>query len=200
MREREGKERGDWQIITVDTYLPFSLQHFRSGQYRFSRAEHNSGTDNPEMSGRHRQAFLNEACSNMIGSNERIGTDNVKQREAQNYIYNEELIFELLRIGVSNEHWLFYSDYIAQHNITLMVATAEGARTALLQHLFSGDCVLGKGMQCTSVVRGERWSQSVGIRLIDFTCEWVNDNRLSTADIGIICRALGLQLSNTNKR
>ena len=184
----------------VDTYLPFSLQHFRSGQYRFSRAEHDSGTVNPEMSGRHGQAFLDEACSDMIGSNERIGTDNVKQREAQNYVYNEELIYELVRIGVSNEHWLFYSDCIAQHNITPMAATAEGARTALLQHLFSGDCVLGKGMQCTSVVRGERWSQSVGIRLIDLTCEWVDENRLSTADIGIICRALGLQSSNTNKR
>ena len=117
---------------------------------------------------------------------------NVEQREAPNISYNKELIFKLIKIGLSNEHWLSYADVIWQHRISPVAATAEGARTTLIQHLY--------GEECICVVAGEEWGQCVGIKIIDLMCEWIDNGMLSSADLVSIGCALGLRPSKTHQK
>lgn len=56
------------------------------------------------------------------------------------------------------------------------VATADGTQTALLQHVFSGDCAAGK-CRCRRVVRGERWSHFPALRSYKILCMNVNRRR-----------------------
>lgn len=179
----------------LDVHLPFSLHHSREDQYRFFGNEGNSSTSTLNESTHHDQVFLDAACDGPIPLEL-----NVTPCEVREALYNERLISDLLRIGISNEHCLFYSAVVAQHNIRPVTGTADGVRAALIQHLFSGECLVRGGPQCKDVVCGEQWPQQVGIKVIDLVIRWVDSNQLSTKDLRYICASLDLPASNTNQR
>ena len=118
--------------------------------------------------------------------------NNVTEYEVREALYNERLISDLIRIGTSDEHWLFYSKVAVEHNIKPVMGTADGVRTALLQHLFSGECQAQGGPQCKDVVSGAQCPQSVAVRMIDLVVGWIDDSRFSTHDLQYICYSLGL--------
>jgi hypothetical protein len=205
-----------------DAFLPFSLLHKKLEQYRFSGEPQSSTADDsnydPELVNYHKQAYLDITCSRII-SPARLGVgDNVTQSEvhehmkqsevhnedslseAQGPIYNEKLMFDLVKLGVSENHWLFYSKVISEHSICPTVTTADGVRAALLQHLFSGDCLSHLGVQCIDVVRNEMWPQSMGVKLIDLVCKWADEDTISTRDLSYICNALEPMPSMTGRR
>ena len=118
--------------------------------------------------------------------------NNVSECEVREALYNECLISDLIRIGTSDEHWLFYSKVAVEHNIKPIMGTANGVRTALLQHLFSGACQAQGGPQCKDVVCGARYPQSVAVQMIDLVIGWIDDSQFSTHDLQYICYSLGL--------
>lgn len=87
-----------------------------------------------------------------------------------------------------------------KHNIRLALGLADGAWTALIQHLFQGECLAQGGLQCKEVVTGERWPQLVGIKLIDVVVDWVDNGQLSTRELQYICESLELVESDTRRR
>lgn len=190
----------------ADAFLPFSLLHERAEQYRFS-SEIGSGTSTARdnkgmpMHGHSEQALLDATCNRIFSTMSPFsGVDMTQHDDAPDAIYFRNAIFEFMRLCLSDEHWLFYSEAVAQHAVSPTVATSDGARTALLQHLFSGGCSSGQGTQCRGIVRGERWAQSVGIRVIDLTLEWFDNGNLTVAELDQICLALGLTSSATKKK
>ena len=185
--------------------LPFSLLHNRDDQYRFTGGSQSGSTedgtgDGTAMAGYHEQVLLDAACSRIISTPPRPGESNVTQREDPRPAYNEILIFDFLRIALSNENWLFYSKVVFEHMIAPTVATADGARVAMIQHLFAGGCIAQGGSKCKDLVQGEDWSQSVGIKIIDLVCEWADIGKISAQDLRYICHALGFSPSLTNQR
>ena len=190
-------------IRLEDTFLPFSLWHARADQYRFSDgmpSVENASHDNSSEFCRNDQAFLDGHCKQFFAPPHQHGGNDVTPSEIHDPTYNEELIFDLIRKGVSDESWLSYSRVVAEHSITPRVATADGAREALLEHLFSGDCVSHKGVECKAIVQGERWPQSVGIRMIDLLAEWTDNRKVSTKELEGVCKALGILPSATQLR
>lgn len=187
-----------------DTFLPYSLLHNWSDQYRFSGgAPSGSGTaigTASTIAGYHNQAFLDATCRNLISRPSQQDSDNVTQREVHDAVYNDDLILELVRVGLSEEHWLFYSKVISEHMIQPNVATADGARVALIKHLFFGECVSKGGIQCKTVVQGERWPETMGMRVINLVSKCLDKNELSMNNLAYMCNALGLAPSKTQQR
>ena len=105
-------------------------------------------------------------------------------------IYNTVVLLKLLRLCVSGKGYLFYAKILSEHDVSPPVGTADGARAELLRHLFSGCCVLQHSTGCREVVSGEKWSHPIGIKMIDLTCQWVDEGKLTTDDLGYICEAL----------
>lgn len=130
-----------------------------------------------------------------------MGTSpDLTQREEPEPVCNEKLFYELVKIGLSDMPWLSYSEVVADHMITPAVASAEGARTGILQHIFSGECSANRGSRCKDFVSAQQWPQSVAIRLSDFVNEWLENVKLTTVDLGKICTSLGLTSPMTHKR
>lgn len=66
--------------------------------------------------------------------------------------------------------------------------------------MFSGTCVLCPGSGCTAVVKGEKWPQTMGIRVIDSTLQWVEQDVLTVEGFVRICGALGIKSSASNRK
>ena len=188
----------------LDEFLPFSLLHIRTDQYRFSgvvsQAPASEVNNTSTIAGYHDQVFLDRACRRFFSPPSSQAEANVTRCETYEPIYNDDLILELIRTGLSNEHWLLYSKVVSEHSITPTVATADGAREALLCHLFPGGCLSGNGTQCRQVVKDEQSSESIAIRIIDLVLEWVDCDKLLTQDLARICNAIGLVPSVTRQR
>lgn len=118
----------------------------------------------------------------------------------QTHICNPITMRELLKICTSDEEYVAYAKVVSEHQITPAVGTADGVRTELIRHVFSGGCSLQRGPGCKSVVSGAGWPQSVAIKLIDLTCQWVDEDELTTSDLQAICRGLGLRPGKTHQR
>ena len=63
-------------------------------------------------------------------------------------------------------------------------------RSEFIRHMFAGTRALCPGSECTAVVKGEQWPQTVGIRVIDNTLQWVEQDALSIEDFVRIYGAL----------
>jgi len=200
-------------MCIADRFLPFSLLHTRQDQYRFSHGLHEQSTSAPEqggdnassrktpplLTGYHEQAFLDSFCRQTL-LNPPNG-DNVTQCDPiPEPVYDKDLIFDFIQNCVSDEPLVSYAKVVFEHNVSPVVGTADGVRSALLHHLFSGGCLLQKGTACKEIVRREKWSQSVGIKVIDLISEWVDGEKLSTGILKRVCRMLGLVSSVTKQR
>ena len=192
--------------VVADTFLPFSLLHERAGQYRFAGAPGLQSTGgstsvSPTFPGYSEQAFFDAACNRIFAKIPPFRGGNVTQcDEIFDPVYFRDAIFDFIHLCHTNEHWLFYSQAVADHAVTPQVGTSDGARAALLQHLFSGGCVTGQGAQCKRFVHGERWPQSMAIKMVDFTSEWVDTGKLTMTELSQICATLGLIASVTNQK
>ena len=198
----------------TETFLPFSLLHTRADQYRFATdldvgpasgcgtafASRVVGSAHPEyvFAGYHEQAILDAACSHIASSQPEQSGGNVTRCDPAP-VYDSNLILELLRACVSDEQYLSYAKVVSEHKITPAVGTADGVRAELIRHLFSGGCLLQKGIGCKEIVSGEVWPQSVGIRMIDLTSQWLDSGSLTSKDMGKICHALELVPSATKQ-
>lgn len=189
-------------ICFAEAFLPFSLLHSRAGQYRFA-------TEAPELrdtcsssgpyssAGHHEQATLDAACQPALSSSPVGG--NVTPHDPTP-THNQNTILDLLRTCVSDERYMFYAKVVSEHQIIPTVGTAEGVRNELIRHLFSGRCHSHQGSGCSEVVCGEDWPQSIAIKLIDLTCQWVDEGVLSSKDLGSICQGLGILPGKTQQR
>lgn len=124
----------------------------------------------------------------------------MKPREVPDPVYDEGLLFKLVQTGLSDQPWLSYSKDIYEHGVVPTVANAEGARAALLQHVFAGDCVKHRGNMCKEVVKGEKWAQSVGVKSLDLVMLWHDQGKLEIQDLNRICQVLGLSSSATHQK
>lgn len=138
--------------------------------------------------GYHEQATLDAACSGIVSLQPQPCGSNVTQHDTP--VYNTNAVLQLIRDCVSNDSYMSYTKLVFEHGVTPTVGTADGTRAALLQHLFCGGCAAGQGAGCKTVLYGEKWPQSAGIKIIDLTCKWMDDSVLTTKDLVYICQAL----------
>jgi hypothetical protein len=189
-------------MLYLDEFLPFSLLHSRADQYRFSGTRPASGNEEVDPVGHdvHHQFFLDDLHRSFISDVSPEYGDNVTQREVQKPYYDEEQILNLIHMGVSNKTWLDYSQVIEDHSIKPTVATADGAREALLQHLFSGRCTSCQKPGSVNVVVNENCLISMGVKMIDLVTEWFDNGKLSVRDLAIICKSIGIVPSATKQK
>ena len=54
-----------------------------------------------------------------------------------------------------------------EHKVTSTLTNMDVLHSEFIRHMFFGTCVLCPRSECTAVVKGEQWPQTVGIRVID---------------------------------
>ena len=193
------------RLTFSDSYVPFSLLHRKGDQFRFSGSPATKLSDDPNLEGQieagyHEQILFDGDCRRILPERQLRSLNTVTQCEELCPDYNSKIILDFLRMSVSDEDWLFYSQIVADHAVTPTIATADGVRTALIQHLFSGRCVHGQGSACKNLVVGEKWDLSAGIKIIDFALEWVDTGVLTKCALLRIARALDLIPASTRQK
>jgi hypothetical protein len=198
-----------------DRFLPFSLSHTHDDQFRFSVGQL-PGTDsshsisshqragsagNPyTLAGFHEQAVLNATCHRMLFAPPVTSTGENMNNHVHHPTYNMNLVLELLRACLQNNHPAFWAEVSQNHQITVSLTSADALRAEFIRHIFSGGCVLRHGLQCTAVVNGEEWPHSMGIRMIDSVLEWMEQGFVTVNDLVCICGALGITSNVVHKR
>lgn len=115
-------------------------------------------------------------------------------------VYDMNLLLQSLRACLKNDQYDFWAVLADDHQIKPLVTSVDALRTEFLCHIFSGGCVSSGARGCKGIVNMEEWSQSMGIRVIDSTLQWVEEGSLSVEDFVTLCKSLGLESTAKNKK
>lgn len=205
-------------IALTDRFLPFSLLHNRDDQYCFS-VDHpptspglpsgppsnpggsDAATDPGSIPGLHEQAIFDATCQAMTLSSpaQRTGGGDMNSHDPTP-LYDMNLVLRLLRVYLENEEYDFWASVAHENQLRVAVTSVDALRMELIHHIFSGTCVSNDAPGCKAVVSLERWPQSMGIRVIDSTLEWVDQGTLSTTSFEQVCKGLGIETKTVNKK
>ena len=196
--------------------MPFSLLHSRDDQHRFT----GDPSSPPSLSrtsfrgtgllhipdalaGYHDQAIYDVACHNLVASSSRAPSDiNMNSSDPPcdpRPVYNMDRVLQLLQDCLQNKQTAFWAEVSYNHKFEVEVTSTDALLTGFIRHIYSGDCVAGKGAECKDIVRDERWTHSMGIHMIDSTLEWLESRKLDVDQFVRICAALGLSSSAVRK-
>jgi hypothetical protein len=209
--------RANMVLLTFppDRFLPFSLSHTRDDQVRFSidqlpgvksprsispDSRAGSAGDLDMLAGFHEQVALDATCQRMLFSPPMPPTGENMNDHDHHPTYDMNLVLELLQACLRNDHPAFWAEVSQSHQVTVSLTSADVLRMEFIRHIFSGDCVLRHGLQCTAVVRGERWPHSMGIRVIDGVLDWIEQGFVTVNELVCICEALGITSNVVHKR
>jgi len=115
-------------------------------------------------------------------------------------IYDMDLVRSLLQSCLEDTRTSFWAKILDEHQINVTLTSVDDFRKRFIEHIYSGECVENRGSQCGEVVMQERWPQSMAIRMVDETLEWVGNGNMRTSELGRICDALGLVPSATRRK
>jgi len=151
------------------------------------------------MAGFHEQVVLDANCHRILLSPpvSQAGENMISHDPKP--VYDMNLILELIRSSMDNVGSPFWAKVLHEHQISVPLTSVDAFRKGLIKHIFSGGCVAHRGSECKIVVSGEEWEQSMGIRVIDSTLEWVRQGVLTIKDMECICVALD-KASNAKKQ
>ena len=87
-----------------------------------------------------------------------------------------KLILHLLQICLRNNEPAFWAKTSDEHQIHALLIDMDVLCAEFIPRLFRGAHPLCHGLQCRAAVTWERYSESLGIHIIDNTLRWVEQS------------------------
>lgn len=152
------------------------------------------------MAGFHEQAIFDATCQHtvlqppMTSAGVNVTPHNMEP------VYDMNRVLLLLRTCAQTDRYAFYVKAAHEHNVKVLITSLGSVHAALIEHIFSGACVLNEGSGCKEVVSNEKWPPAMGIAIIDAVLKWMEQGILSMEEFTHMCGVLGMASDSKQQR